>query len=274
MPFFVATSVPITVLHTVDIVRAILWSVIRVFSKHPLRVFHSIRSWNSIRLATSCLISSVLVLGCATNPPAGPALVYNSIQERQSSLLQLQDWRAKGRIALATPGDSFTASLNWQQQFQNYDVRLSVLFGQRTLRVLQQNGTATLSAPGRAAVNGVDAELLLLRELGVRVPLTQFVFWMRGLPGNVGTPSYDNNGRLQKLVYRDADGVNWNASFGRFKVVDSLELPELIDIIGGDIRIRLLINSWTFEKVVASQTLVAPQTTPAGNSGRLAIPGT
>jgi len=212
------------------------------------------------------------LIGCASQPSQGPAPVYNNIEERQRALVQLQDWRAKGRIALATPRDSFTASLNWEQLGQNYNVRLSVLFGQRTLQVTQQDGTATLRAPGRAAVTGVDAEQLLLRELGVRVPLTQFVFWMRGLPGNIGTPSYDNNGRIQKLAYRDADGVTWNASFGRFKVVDSLELPELIDIIGGDIRIRLLINSWAFQRGEISPTVAAPGTTPAG--GRLAIPGT
>jgi len=220
------------------------------------------------RLAASCLISSVLLSGCATQSPSGPALEFNSIEERQRSLVQLQDWRAKGRIALATPQDSFTAALTWEQQLQNFNVRLSVLFGQRTLQVSQRGATATLRAPGRAVANGQDAELLLLRELGVRVPLRQFVFWMRGLPGNVGSPSYDSNGRLQKLAYRDADGVNWNATFGRFKVVNSLELPELIDIIGGDIRIRLLISSWTFDSVAA------PPTVSAGNGNRLAIPGT
>ena len=260
-------------------VRAIYACFVSACFSVAARLHLSLRSSSSTALPrfspapAAGLISSVFLLACATPPPA-PAPVYNSIEERQRSLVQLQEWSAKGRIALATPRDSFTASLNWEQQRLNFNVRLSVLFGQRTLQVSQQNGTATLRAPGRAGVTGADAELLLLRELGVRVPLTQFVFWMRGLPGNVGTPSYDSNGRLEKLVYLDADGVNWNATFRRFKVVDTLELPEVIDIIGGDIRIRLLINSWAFEKAVAAQTVEAPPATPAASGGRLAIPGT
>ncbi len=198
--------------------------------------------------------------GCATPAPKPKAepLVYNSVAERQQALASLMDWNASGRIALTTPDDGFTAAMRWQQQQRDYDVTLTVTLGQQAMRVTQIGNSATLRAYRRAPVAGVDAELLLLRELGVRVPLGQFGYWIRGLPGDVGRPVYDAAGRLQRLGYLDADGIDWTANFKRYRIVNDMELPELIDISGGQFKIRLLIKTWTWQQQTSPKSTTSP----------------
>ncbi len=209
------------------------------------------------------------ISGCATptkTDPAIPGIAYESIEARQQTLAGLTNWMARGRISLSTPEEGFSAAMAWVQAQRDYDVTLTALLGQRAFRVSQKGQTANLKTLGRKNVSGRDAEQLLLSELGVRVPLTQFGYWMRGLPGNLGRPTYDAAGRLQHLDYVDPDGVNWRASFKRYKVVESLELPELIDVTGQEYMIRILLKSWQWQSSL--------QADPAGTQpgGRLNIP--
>lgn len=217
--------------------------------------------------ARKYLITALVVVlaGCAGTPEAPPPVVYNSIGDRQRVLAALEVWSATGRIALSSPTEGFSASMDWRQIRTDYDVELTALLGQRALRVTQQGAKAMLEARGRKGVMGVNAEQLLLNELGVRVPLSQMAFWIKGLPGTQAEPGYDEAGRLQQLAYVDADGTQWVADFRRYKRVDDLELPALIDIKGQDYSIRLLIKNW---KTISAPPQTPPQQTP----GRLQIP--
>lgn len=210
----------------------------------------------------------LLVSGCAASGSKQnvEALRYNSVAERQQALASLTNWIATGRIALSTPDEGFSAAMRWTHQQGDYDVSLTVTLGRQALRVTQNGPSASLRSYRRAPVNGVDAELLLLQELGVRVPLGQFGHWMRGLPGNVGRPVYDAAGRLQQMSYLDADGIDWTAKFERYGIVNDMELPELINISGGPYKIRLLIKSWKWQALDSS-----PKDAPAPG-GRLRIP--
>lgn len=215
-----------------------------------------------------------LLVGCASTPPT--PIGYGSIEERQRALRAVDVWTATGRIALSTPSEGFSAAMDWRQVREDYDVMLTALLGQRALRVSQQGALATLQAPGRAMTSGSNAEQLMLRELGVRVPLSQMRFWIRGLPGTAGVPGYDNAGRLQRLAYNDADGTQWVADFKSYQRVGDIELPALINISGRDYSIRLLVKNW--QMASASGAVSQPGSTqkpaaqPTGTPGRLQIP--
>ncbi len=216
------------------------------------------------------LFCAAIASGCATTPKTDssvPGIAYESIEARQQTLSALSEWTAQGRISLSTPEEGFSAAMKWLQIQRDYDVTLTALLGQRAFRVSQQGQTANLKTLGRKGVSGRDAEQLLLQQLGVRVPLTQFGFWMRGLPGSLGRPTYDAGGRIQHLEYLDPDGVNWRATFKRYKVVESLELPELIDVVGNDYMIRILVKAWQWQR----RTPIADPGSPPPD-GRLTIP--
>lgn len=220
------------------------------------------------------LLLATSITACTTptkHDPAVPGIVYESIEARQQTLSTLTDWTALGRISLSTPDEGFSAAMSWEQANSDYAVELTALLGQRAFNVSQQGSAASLKARGRSQVSGQDAEQLLLRELGVRVPLAQFGFWMRGLPGSLGQPAYGAAGRLQQLDYLDPDGTNWVASFKRYKVTNARELPELIDVKGGDYTIRLLIKSWKWQQPVPTATTPADPSSPQP-AGRLSIP--
>ena len=206
----------------------------------------------------------VLLAGCQS-PPKQPLASYESVADRQRALQSLAAWTAVGRIALSSPTEGFSAAMDWRQVNTDYDVELTALLGQRALRVTQKGPQALLKSPGRAAVTGNNAELLLLNELGVRVPLLQMSSWIKGLPGSQARPEYDDGGRLSSLAYTDEDGTPWVANFKTYQRVNDMDLPARIDISGRDYNIRLLIKRW---QVVQSTTQPPSQQSPA----RLQIP--
>lgn len=212
------------------------------------------------------LLLAALLAGCQS-PTKQPLATFDSVADRQRALQSLTAWTAIGRIALSSPSEGFSAAMDWRQVKADYDVELTALLGQRALRVTQQGSQALLNAPGRAAVTGGNAELLLLNELGVRVPLTQMSSWIKGLPGSQAQPEYDDGGRLLRLAYTDEDGTPWVANFKTYQRVDDLDLPARVDISGRDYKIRLLIKQW---KLV--QPAKQPAAIPQPSTGRLQIP--
>lgn len=218
-----------------------------------------------VRVAFAMLLAGALQ-SCQTLDKAS---AYEPPEQRQAALMAMQNWQADGRIALTTSESGFSAAMNWSQAQQDFDITLTALLGQRALRVAQQGTTATLSTRGNPTATGDDAEQLLLQELGVRVPLRQLGFWMRGLPGRDGLPRYDKSGRIDTLDYTDVEGTQWTAKFVRYQRVAARDLPALIDVKSDAYKIRVSIKNW---KTDVQPAVTPPETQSAPSTGRLQIP--
>lgn len=213
------------------------------------------------------VVPLLLIASACRTIPVDDASV-RPVAERQAELLGLDNWQAKGSIALSSPTTGISGSLDWLQQRQDFTVALTAALGQG-LKVTQRGELATLTTRGKAPATGPSAEALILDELRVRIPLRQLSFWIRGLPGNEGEPAFDRFGRLIRLKYLDLDGVLWRAKFERYVQINTLDLPALIQVNGGDYEIRVLIKSWE-PRLPSLDVDTQPEKQP---SKRIVIPG-
>lgn len=182
-----------------------------------------------------------LLGGCATLPEPDPA-DRDAWAARQSALAALADWQVSGRIGVVSGQDGWHANFQWAQRGSDYRIDLIGPLGQgrvviqgdaRETRVQTQDGRQW-TAP--------DAEALLERSLGVRLPVNGLRYWARGLPGPGPTPTLqtDAEGRLTRLEQN-----GWIIEYPAYAPVVALDLPARIIARRPDLSIRLVIEQWS-----------------------------
>ncbi len=182
-----------------------------------------------------------LFTGCATvrEPRPFDAQLW---QTRQLRLEALNSWELRGRIAVKTDEEGFSASLAWQQLEDDYDIKISAPLALRSFE-LQGNTVGvelrSAEAPPRYANS---PESLLDDAFGWSVPVSDLLYWIRGLPGP-GTPvddlQLDSDGRLSALWQS-----GWEIKIERYARVGRYQLPSKLSLQRSLIRVRLIIQKW------------------------------
>lgn len=177
-----------------------------------------------------------LLGGCSqlAQPPA-PPLVLDPQQVQQ-----LQHWSAEGRIGIRWPEDSQSANLDWEQERDNYRIRVSGPLGQGGFRILGTTREVSLQRAGDDQIHRADtAEELMQQLLGWHLPLTQAQYWIRGIPAP-DTPALPlgagGNGFSQS---------GWRIEYPRLAPAIGMVLPEKLRLSRDDLRITVIINEWT-----------------------------
>ncbi len=187
--------------------------------------------------------------GLFEKTPTGSLPIDNlSAEERQSKLQEITHWGLKGKISIRSENDGANASIVWDQEGDDTEVRMFGAFGIGTVRVVQNPGSAILYRSGEKPLHGENAEELLLWEFGLRVPIANLRSWLRGLKGNGYNAVYDSFGRLKSLQYTDVNNINWLASFDIYRLVKGNHLPIQMSVKGGGIDIKVKTDSWLTEE--------------------------
>jgi outer membrane lipoprotein LolB len=194
------------------------------------------------------LVALALLAGCATpvetaTHPAWPA--------RQRTLVALRDWSVNGRLAVTTAQEGWHVSLYWVQQGPVYSIDLIGPLGQGRVRIQgDARGVSLRTADGQLQ-RATDADELLARAVGVRIPLNGLLYWVRGVPdpGQPGALALDEQGRLSRL-----EQGGWRIEYLDYMPVAALELPRRIRATQGEIKVQIVVNDWS----------LAPATTVAG----------
>ncbi len=188
------------------------------------------------------LVSLTLLLnGCGlftanvNNPPA--STINQPILEAQA----LQSWKLKGRIGLISGDKAWSASLNWQQQQQQFDITIAGMFGIGRTHLVG-NADAYVIKSSDAELNQYQARLWLHQELGLTLPIAALPYWVRGLPW----PKYPH----QQTEKGFTQG-NWTIAADKFKTNSGFNLPSRVKIKTHDrttdqkdLKVTLAIKNW------------------------------
>ncbi|MDB9992806.1 lipoprotein insertase outer membrane protein LolB [Porticoccaceae bacterium] len=171
-------------------------------------------------------------------------------QIHQLRVSQLNDWRLAGKLGFRGPDSGGSASVNWQQQQNNFQLQLSGPFGA---------GRATLSGNQQIAEMLYQDKLyrqtpqqLASQLTGVPLPVGALSWWARGLP----SPDQETASSIATSPEGYASSfeqAGWQLSFSRYSETDAGSLPS--KIIGthqsSDNRrysFKLVISEWSFAK--------------------------
>jgi outer membrane lipoprotein LolB len=185
---------------------------------------------------------ALLIAGCAALPPPVSPGAWD---ERRERLLGLQDWQARGRIAVKSEAGGGQGDLQWQQAGATSAIRVSGPFGAGAYEIRWEPGRLTVrSRDGEfsRAYDGADAaEQFLAEQLGWSFPAASTRYWMLGVldPAFAGEERFAPGGGLTGLVQN-----GWSVTFDRFSEAAGLPMPAKLTLHNERARVRLVIDRW------------------------------
>lgn len=189
---------------------------------------------------TFLLCVTLLLNGCALWRPSHDPQAERAWDARRAQLAQVDRFTLQGRFAA---GGIFgvKGQLHWQQNPQDFRLRLSGPFGARAVQITgDENGVAIRSA--EESFHTSEPETYLRERLGWAVPMQQLRWWVLGMPapGTPETVELDSAGRLLKL---EQDG--WTVEYAEYQTAGVPELPRKLELANGELSVKLVVDAWS-----------------------------
>lgn len=206
----------------------------------------------TILTAARCGLLASLLLFVACAPLQQPPLSSQpNWPAHQQQLTELTVWDAVGKLGIRTPEQSNSARFNWQQQDQQFDIRVTNLLGQNLATLVGNPNQVQLDIAGQDRYITDSPELFLQQQLGWSLPVDMLNYWIKGVPAPDSQASYQLNeqGLLENLIQ-----AGWQVNFSRYQTLESHTLPSKIRLQQGGVALTLLIKRWnlTSEQIIAS----------------------
>ncbi len=164
-----------------------------------------------------------------------------SAARRTNAAKHLSSWTITGAVAAKNKRKAWTASLNWKQQGLNrYQLRLFGPLGGGTVLV-EKNGRLITYQDGPKRVTTTNIDQLFYKETGVRVPLHNLYYWVRGVkaPGAVHASHVDATGHFTSLTQG-----GYTVQYEGYQTVQGIDLPTKLRVKGPGGQLKLIIKHW------------------------------
>jgi len=188
-----------------------------------------------------CLTS--LLLGCVSSAP--PAEENSNWVNQRNQLQQLDSWQFRGRVDVRYDNDSHTPRIQWQQQDEEYQIRLWGSFNAGNTRIVGRPGFVTMENDGNV-VTASSPEDLILQQLGYELPVSYLSYWIKGLPAPGDRAELQFNELNQLTGIRQAD---WTITYTDPRQYGDITLPARMELTrpANDIRLRFIGLNWTLD---------------------------
>ncbi len=183
----------------------------------------------------------ILALAACAAPRLRPDAGLMSAQEQRERLLATRpSWSLSGRLAISSPNDAGSGSLDWQQDADAFMFRVSAPVTGKTWTLRGDADAVELAGLRAEAVRGDDASALLERELGWTVPVAQLANWVRATraPGRAEL-RFRPDGLPAELVQ---DG--WTVEYRDYVAGTEPAMPRRIFASKGGYQVRLVVQQW------------------------------
>ena len=158
-----------------------------------------------------------------------------------TSLTSLSSWELSGAIAARNRKRGWTASLNWLQQGPNqFQIRLFGPLGGGTV-IVEKKGSMVTFRDGPKQKSSKSADELLQKETGVRLPVNDLYYWVRGLPAPGPIQSEHRDANHYLISFKQA---GYNINYTAYTSVNGIILPSKIHLDGHGVLIKLVIKHW------------------------------
>jgi outer membrane lipoprotein LolB len=201
---------------------------------------HSIRAY-----LTLCLLATLAA--CSSLPTQAPIATPASLslhQQHLASLSRIQQFELKGRIGVQADGKGYSASLLWQHNADQDDIRIYSPLGGQLARIQKTaDGIRLEDAQGQVSV-GKDAESLTQTLLGWRLPLGGLADWALGRPANGAMASLTWDEAGHTLSLNEAD---WAIAYQEYQASPTAFLPHKLSLKNARVQLKLIVEKWTLK---------------------------
>lgn len=131
--------------------------------------------------------------------------------------------------------------MNWVQQGANsYQIRLMGPLGGGAVLISKKGNTITFQ-DGSKITTSTNADELLLKQTGIRLPVNNLYYWVRGLPAPGGVQS-EKHDQFNHLIQLKQNG--YTIDFNKYTSVKGIDLPSMIRLEGNGVMVKVVIKNW------------------------------
>ena len=194
------------------------------------------------------LSSLCLVTACAPHKmtPEFPFEGKAPLNEPQKALpgkakaSSISSWELSGAMAARNQKKGWSATLNWIQRGANqYQIRLFGPLGGGTVIIEKNDGVITY-VDGPKKITSSNADDLLQKQTGVRLPVHDLYYWVRGMPAPGAVQSSHYEGTHLASLTQDGYVIH----YVNYMSVNQVDLPSKIELQGHGVKIKLVIKHW------------------------------
>ncbi|MCT7655909.1 lipoprotein insertase outer membrane protein LolB [Oceanimonas sp. NS1] len=178
----------------------------------------------------------LLVSGCAYRAEEAPV---GSWQAQKQQLAALQDWQLAAKLGIITPEERGSLSLFWRQNSDDYRLNLTNVVGKRVFDLSRRNGRIELVDGEGRRHTATNAQELVYRLTGWNLPVEQLADWIKGLPGEADTVSFDADGRPAQV-----QSHGWQLSYQGYTQINQLWLPSRLELSHDTTTLKLAVSRW------------------------------
>ena len=188
----------------------------------------------------------IFLTGCAPFVKQQADLPEEQLWEaRYQQLLTLEQWGFKGRVALTQGKEAWQAGMHWQQNSDQFHIRILGPFSQGGVSLVGDKHQVVLTMSDGKQMVSTSPEAILEEALGWNLPVSILEDWVRGIPAqqkDIDKKVLDADGRIIYL-----EQLGWQVEFLRYVAMDDVELPGKIFLESPDLNLRLVISQWDLE---------------------------
>lgn len=163
-------------------------------------------------------------------------------QARQQQQAEMGDWAFRGRTVIIQGKEGWNAGISWQEQGENYRIKLSGPFAQGGIILDGNDRQVTLTLDDGEKMTAATPEQLLAEAMGWSLPVSALRDWVRGIPYShlpVDSQQLDAKGRLTLLKQ-----AGWEIEFLRYVPFEKYSMPSKVFMKHADLSVRLVVSDW------------------------------
>ncbi|MCD4486460.1 lipoprotein insertase outer membrane protein LolB [Chromobacterium vaccinii] len=169
---------------------------------------------------------ALLLAGCANEALFRPKPSLEAAADAPFSV--------SGRLSANLDGKGHVANFDWRHQPPRDEVAINSPLGNTVAKVLRDPGGVTLLADGKSW-QADDVESLTRQVMGWPLPLSNLVWWIRGLPAPGLGSRIDADGNLEQQ--------GWHIRFVRDADVDA-DHPKRVEMQREGLTVKVVVQSW------------------------------
>lgn len=193
------------------------------------------------------LSSLCLLAACAPKIKPAEELPTNKVvplEKRKAETATVSSFEINGAMAAKNKSKGWSATMNWVQSGpSNYQMRLNGPLGAGAVVIKGSGGTVTFQDGPKTATSS-NADELLAKQTGIRLPVHSLYYWVRGLPAPGGGEAevHDKYNHLVKLKQS-----GYTIDFNQYTSVKGIDLPSMIRLEGNGVMIKVIIKGWNLK---------------------------
>lgn len=204
----------------------------------------------SLRFLAAAL--PLLLAACAhkeaVRPQADYSVLLDQQRAREREMVKADHWVLQGKIGISGQvngkSDGGSGTLTWTQNGDSYEFVVRGPVGSKSFRLSVTPEGAVLDGLDGGPLRSPDAEQLVEKALGWRVPLRDLRAWVLGLRADSGPAELKFGANdLPSLLSQDG----WNVSYPSWDTTRQPAVPSKVFAENPPNKVRLSVESWSFQ---------------------------